>query len=123
MYGLVQQTPPATEPITLAQLKAHLRIPSNVTTEDTTALPMFITSARMQLESWTGRNFVSQSWILYLDDWSKWSNYWQWFTAGSNFFPSAGQVPTSWWNKPLQLPISPVQSVTSIQYYDITDTL
>jgi hypothetical protein len=118
MFGLTLTTPPATEPVSVATLKNHLRIPSNVTNEDATVLPMLITSARMQLETWMGRAFVTQTYTLSLDDWSKWNNFWAFYTEGNTFFPSAGQVPTNWWNRPLLLPVAPVQSVSSITYTD-----
>ncbi len=123
MYGLVQTAAPASEPVSVSQLKNQLRIPSSNTLEDATVLPMYITSARMLFEGWTGRALVTQSWKLSLDDWSKWQNFWQFFTEGNVFFPSPGQVPTNWWNRPLLMPLNPVQTIDSIQYYDNNNVL
>jgi hypothetical protein len=115
-YGLTLTSPPASEPVTVTQLKNHLRIPSTVTNEDTTVLPMLITSARSLFEAWTGRGFVTQTYTLTLDDWANWRNYWQYYSA-VGIFPSSFAVD-NWLTKPLLMPVNPVQSVNSITYID-----
>ena len=52
MYTIETITPPATEPVSVAELKDHLHM--NHDDEDT-QLAQFITSARELFESWTGR--------------------------------------------------------------------
>jgi uncharacterized phiE125 gp8 family phage protein len=57
-------TPPAAEPVSLAQAKAWL----NVETDDEDALiAALIGSARARAEWHTGRAFVTQGWTLWLD--------------------------------------------------------
>jgi uncharacterized phiE125 gp8 family phage protein len=56
MYTLVVITPPATEPVTVAELKSHLRL--NDDSEDA-LLSGFITTARTMFEEATGRAVVS----------------------------------------------------------------
>lgn len=51
-------TPPAEEPITISELKAHLRITSD---EEDTELAGYIASAREYYEGQTGRALVTQS--------------------------------------------------------------
>lgn len=90
--GLVQVTAPASEPITLAEAKLHLR-------EDGTAQNDLITAhiiaARQLAENDTGRSFVSQQWRLTMDD-----------------FPRDGS--------PIRLERPPLVSVQSITYVDST---
>lgn len=59
-------TPPAVEPVTLADAKAHLKID---TTDEDALITTLITAARARAEWHTGRAFVTQSWILRLDAW------------------------------------------------------
>lgn len=56
MYTLVVITPPATEPVTVAELNSHLRL--NDTSEDA-LLAAFITTARTIFEEATGRAVVT----------------------------------------------------------------
>ena len=57
---------PSSEPITLAELKAHLRITS--TAEDT-LLTSLITAGRQVVERYLGRKLISQTIELYADCW------------------------------------------------------
>ena len=79
-------TPPAAEPVTLDEARAHLRLTDN--TEDV-MLASLILAARQQAETFTGRAFVTQTWELTL--------------------PGFG-------NGPVGLVLAPVQSVTSVTY-------
>jgi uncharacterized phiE125 gp8 family phage protein len=59
--------PPAAEPVTLAEAKAHLKID---TSDEDTLVTTLITAARARAEWHTGRAFVTQRWCLRLDAWS-----------------------------------------------------
>ncbi len=62
--SLQLNTPPAEEPVTLAQAKAWLK----VETDDEDALiAALIPAARARAEWHTGRAFVTQHWTLWLD--------------------------------------------------------
>lgn len=62
--SLQMNTPPATEPVTLARAKTWLK----VETDDEDALiTALIGSARARAEWHTGRAFVTQGWTLWLD--------------------------------------------------------
>jgi uncharacterized phiE125 gp8 family phage protein len=63
---LILTTPPATEPLTLAEAKAHLRISH---ADDDAFISTLIKTARQQLESRTGLAFITQGWSCFLDDW------------------------------------------------------
>ncbi len=61
-------TPPALEPVTLAEAKAQLKLDTDA---DDALISTLITAARARAEWFTGRAFVSQSWILWLDGWQE----------------------------------------------------
>jgi uncharacterized phiE125 gp8 family phage protein len=61
-------TAPAAEPVTLSDAKAHLRIESTYTTEDT-ALSAIISVARDWVEKITGYALITQTWDMYLQEW------------------------------------------------------
>ncbi|MEM4234908.1 MAG: head-tail connector protein [Candidatus Methanomethylicaceae archaeon] len=81
-------TPPAVEPISLSEIKLHLRIDG--TSEDT-LLNVLITTARQHVEAITRRALIQQQWQLILDD---------------------------WWDDVLELPLPPLISVDSLTYKD-----
>lgn len=59
-------TPPATEPITLAEAKDHLRI---LDAAQDTLIGAMIKGARQYIETHLGRSLVTQTWELALDAW------------------------------------------------------
>ncbi|HWA91813.1 MAG TPA: head-tail connector protein [Rhizomicrobium sp.] len=59
-------TPPALEPVTLADAKAHLKVD---TSDDDALIARLIPAARARAEWHTGRALIAQSWILWLDCW------------------------------------------------------
>lgn len=90
MAGLELVTAPVKEPVSLAEIKDHLRVDG---TDDDAGLYAYRTAARRMLESMTSRAWISQTW-----DWKL------------NAFPGNGA--------PLVLPLPPLQSVTSVTYID-----
>lgn len=82
---------PAEEPITLNELKAHLRIDG---TDEDQLLGIYLTAARQQCEHESRRAFVTQTLKLQLEAW-----------------PHGDRIA---------LPRPPLQSVTSIVYTDVT---
>jgi len=63
-------TPPALEPITLAEARAHCRVPDSYTDDDT-YLSGLITTARQLLEEQCWSSFVTQAWDFW---WSSFDN-------------------------------------------------
>lgn len=85
-------TPPAAEPVTLGEVKAALKIDTDL--EDITLTPL-IKQAREVCEGLQNKKYITQTLDAYLD-----------------YFPS----------KPIEFrDCSPVQSVTSIKYIDCAD--
>ncbi|OJU02744.1 MAG: hypothetical protein BGN83_15955 [Rhizobium sp. 63-7] len=63
-YALI--APPVAEPVTLAEVKAHLRLDGD---DEDVLLGALVKVAREHLERCTGLLMLSQAWRLYLDDW------------------------------------------------------
>lgn len=85
---------PATEPITLSEAKAHLRVDD--TAEDDLILNL-LAAYRSRVDGKDGvlnRALITQIWDLYLDR-----------------FPCDGSAA-------IQIPLPPLQSITSVKYYD-----
>jgi uncharacterized phiE125 gp8 family phage protein len=82
-------TAPASEPVTLAEAKLHLRV---VDSDEDSMITMMISAARLFAESYTNRSLITQTW--------KWVG---------DYFPNE-----------LELERGPVQSITNIQYLDMS---
>lgn len=85
-------TPPAIEPLALADAKAHLKVD---TSDDDALITALIAAARIRAEWFTRRAFVTQSWV-------------QWFDR--------------WPCRPFELGLPPLQDLTSITVYAEDDT-
>ena len=88
---IAELTPPAVEPVTLAEVKAHLRLDTN---DEDTLLVALIRTAREHLEAGTGLCLIVRPLRLYLDDWPE--------------------------GKVIQIARGPVQTVEAITVYDET---
>lgn len=64
-YQLALVTPPATEPLTLAEAKLFLRVDGST---DDTLISSLITSARIAAEQYMKRSLIEQTWKLTYDD-------------------------------------------------------
>lgn len=84
--ALVITSGPASEPVTVSEAKAHLRLDG--TAEDVLVSSLILTS-RLHIEAALGLALITQSWMLSLDRW-----------------PKGGAVA---------LPVRPVQSITSVR--------
>jgi uncharacterized phiE125 gp8 family phage protein len=90
-YSVVVRTPPAAEPVTVAEAKVFCRIDH---TDEDSLLGDLITAARRAAEAWTGRAFVRQSLRLAADGWP------------------AGTTTT------LFIPRPPLLTVATVRYHD-----
>lgn len=82
-------TPPAAEPVTIADLRAYLRLSGS---EEDTLLADLIAAARGHVEQATRRALITQGVRVYLDRWP------------------AGRI--------VRLPVAPVASVEAVTVYD-----
>jgi len=105
---LIQTTPPAFEPITLAEARLHLRLDSSMTDDDT-LVTMLISAARCYAEMLTGRSFISQGWRLVLDSF-----------PGPSLIGVPYGTPYSLPGHAILLERGSVQAVTSITYLDMS---
>jgi len=87
------KTPPAIEPVTLEELKDHLRVDS---VDEDALLTGLIAAAREWCEGFQNRAYITQTLQLWLDEWP------------------AGDA--------IVLPRPPLQSVASVKYYGTDDT-
>ena len=85
-------TPPASEPVSLADAKAWLRI-DTIAEDD--AISALIVAARLTAENFTRRKLLNQSWRLVLDAWPQ--------------------------DNILRLKLAPFQSVLAARVYDINN--
>ena len=89
---MTRVTAPTIEPVTLQEVKDHLRVDG---TDDDALISALITAAREHVDGrdgWLGRALCTQTWDCHYD-----------------VFPDDGL---------LYLPVAPVQSVTSVKYID-----
>ena len=87
------KTPPAIEPVTLEELKDHLRVDS---VDEDALLTGLLAAAREWCEGFQNRAYITQTLQLWLDEWP------------------AGNA--------IVLPRPPLQSVASVKYYGTDDT-
>lgn len=59
-------TPPNQEPVTVSEIKTHLRLSGD---EEDLYLQSLIMEARQEIEDLTGLAFITQEWLLTLDRW------------------------------------------------------
>jgi len=64
--SLVLKTAPTVEPLSLLEVKDHLRLDPDDNIEDA-LLNAFITAARQDCEAFQGRAYITQTWELWLD--------------------------------------------------------
>ena len=94
-YGLNLVTAPALEPITTAEAKAQCRIDAN--TEDSLVAD-YVSASRAYLEVSSGLALITQTFDLTISGW-----------------PADGEG--------ILMPRNPVQSITSVKYYDASNVL
>jgi uncharacterized phiE125 gp8 family phage protein len=91
-------TQPATEPITLTEAKLHLRVSNTLENDLITSL---IVAARKWVENFTWRPLITQTWTLFFD------------------FSDVQEIK----DRTINISKNPVQTISSVKYYDSTNTL
>lgn len=104
---------PGAEPITLAELKTHLRITG---TDDDDYLTQLIEDARQELEDTTGIALITQSWQLTLDRWPGARE--RWWDGEVEGHPDILYGPDQAAKGSVYLPRYPLVSVDTVTVYD-----
>lgn len=91
--ALKKITPPAIEPVSLAEAKSHLRVDG---TDEDDLITGWITTAREYAEGYQNRTYITQTWELWLDCWPR-GDY-------------------------IRIPRPPLQVVASVKYYGTDGT-
>jgi hypothetical protein len=124
---LVQITPPTVEPVTLAEAKLHARIEYS---DDDALVTSLITAARRYCETAIRAAFITQTWTLMLDSFPSAGGYYN--RAIREIWPSLGGLPSGLGFYPglipnstgvIDIPLPPLQSITSVKYYDFIGVL
>lgn len=105
-YSIKRTTDAATEPITTAEAKTHLR--EDGSAQDT-YIDTLIKTARQQCETFQRRSYITQTWTMKLPGFPTSYRPDNWFTTGNDDFA-------------IHLPFPPAISVTSITYLDTDGT-
>lgn len=103
--SLSQVTPPIGEPLTLDEVKAHLRVS---TPDDDLYITSLIPVVRMRCEAATRRTLLTQTWDVFLDTWPIWDGY-----HGGRIDPSPVHLPAGGF---VYLPKAPLQTVSFVQF-------
>ena len=98
-------TPPAGEPVSLAEAKQHLRVDGG---DDDLLIGSLITAARQAAETKTGRQLITARWKLVLDAF-----------PGPSLMQSVNGASFSLPGHAILLAKCPVQAVVSIEYMDM----
>lgn len=100
--------PPACEPVTLSEFKAHIKHPGG--NDEDAILSLYISSAREYCEEVTGLALITQTWLLTLDRWpTEREPWWDGVRDGA-----IGALYSSSRASDVLLPRYPLQSITGI---------
>ena len=114
-YRLNIVATPSIEPVTLEEVKDHLK---ETSTDNDSILTALIISARQSAEMFTGRAFITQTWQMFMNYFSRLNNSSEWWDG-------VRERPISFLNKfsdDIEIPIAPLQSIAHIKIYDDEDT-
>jgi hypothetical protein len=112
--GLQLVTAPSIEPVTLAAAKTHLRISSSFTADDS-YITFLITFVRQQAETVLRRALLTQQWVLSLKNWPGRD-----FAGSQGLALNPGQFDRY---DHIKIPLPPLQSVQTVNYYDTAGNL
>lgn len=105
-------TPPATEPVTVAEIKDHAKIDS---ADEDVYLAALITAARESVSLETGRSLITETWTATLDAWPR--------NGGSEWWDGVREEPiTEIEVDYLELAKVPFGQITTVELLDESDT-
>ena len=103
-------TGPAQEPVSLAGVKAHLRLDHD---DEDPILTAYIRSSRLATEEYLRRSLITQTWEVFADDWPSHHDY-----HHHDHFHHGNDRHKSY----IALPFGPIQSVDQVQVFADDDT-
>jgi hypothetical protein len=109
-------TPPAVEPVSLDEAKAHLRLE---VPDDDAKVSALIVAARLHCETVLRQALITQTWDLFVDAFPWGGGYYN--RALRQMGPSPFWLPSATY--PIELPRPPLRSVVSVSYYNGTGDL
>jgi hypothetical protein len=112
----VLTTAPTTEIATTAQMDTFLRGDGALDSVDSDLLTSLIQSAREYIELHTGRALITQTWTMFMDAFPKTEDSLGWWDGVRIGSITQGDA------RSFELPIGPLQSVTSISTFDNDNT-
>ena len=105
---------PASEPVTSDEAKLHLKVENST---DDALIAELIKAARQMAETFTGRGFITQTWILELDGLPRGRREPQWEGVREGSINHLLPARTF-----IDLGIAPVSAITAFKYFDLSDT-
>jgi hypothetical protein len=109
-------TDPATEVATVAEMDTFLRGDNVLESVDGELLTTLIQAAREYAEEFTCRAFITQTWTMYMDRWPQTKDPLGWWDGVREGSITMGQATS------IELPIGPLQSVTSVSTFNDDNT-
>ncbi len=102
-------TAPSVEPLTVADLRDHLRISFD---DEDQYVARLASVVRQRAERATRRALITQTWDLFLDSWPTWDGY----HGGQRIEPAQTPLPPGGY---VLLPKAPLQRVEFVKYVDL----
>jgi hypothetical protein len=119
MAYIVEEIAPLAEPLVLADIKNHLKVPVGVTADDT-FIEELIQASREEVEGYTGRSLVNKGYRQSLDSFPYFVDSVMSQMAYPPSYYSLPRYSTTLWNysQMIKLLRAPLQSVSKITYSD-----
>jgi uncharacterized phiE125 gp8 family phage protein len=105
-------TPPTVEPLSIDELKMHLRVDTD---DEDPYIETLIQVARQRCEAATRRTLLTQTWDVSLDQWPTWDGY----HGGNTYEPVNTLLPAGGY---VALPKAPLQNVSYVKFVDLAGT-
>lgn len=113
-------SPPTAEPVTLDELRLHLRLEGAEADSEGPILSRAIRAAREDVESFTRRALMTQTLEYRIDAFPRRGTY---DRGAAEDLPQADRDRDMYYGEVIELPRAPVQSIAAVEYLDEDDVL